>query len=136
MFMSDALKQLDKLINECRKRLATASDEAVRLEGELYGLVAARRALVQADVQTVTQQVPTSRRRVSPEWSRILIRILDRAPNEVSIDDVMQFASEIDFEVTRGNVRAQLHNYSQRGLLERVTDGQYVATDAIRHICY
>jgi hypothetical protein len=132
--MATKLEQLDNLIRARAARLGKARDEIRRLEGELEGLLEARRALFAHEPKLQLPELPRARD-LSAEWNDILCFILRRAPNPTSIDDVMQFIVERKFQIRRNAVRSQLHVYMNRGFLERVGDGLYLATDAVKPYC-
>ena len=133
--------ELDNLIRGCVRRLARArddlrkaQDEVTHLEGELEGLRAARRTLQEEDPQ-LELPIQGKSRNISSEWSEILCHFLARAPNPLSIDDIMGFIALRGFAINRNAVRSQLHLYMNRGFLERVSDGVYRATDLVKRLC-
>jgi hypothetical protein len=132
--MAVSVKELDRLIRHCAQRLNKARDDVRRLEGELEGLLAARNALFHDEPQLELPDLPRQRE-ISPEWREILCHLLRRAPNPVSIDEVMEFIEAHRFQISRNAVRSQLHAYVNRGFLERLGDGLYRATDVVKAYC-
>jgi hypothetical protein len=132
--MAASVKELDRLIRNCARRLNSARDEVSRLEGELEGLLSARNALFRNEPQLELPDLPRSRE-ISAEWREILGFFVKRAPNPASIDEVMAFIDERSFKINRNAVRSQLYAYVNRGFLERLGDGLYRATDVVKRYC-
>jgi hypothetical protein len=132
--MAAKVAELDRLIRNCAQRLNRARDDVRRLEGELEGLVAARKALFRSEPQLELPELPKPRE-ISSEWREILCLFLNRAPNPASIDEVMEFIERRRFQINRNAVRSQLHTYANRGFLERLGDGLYRATDVVKRHC-
>jgi hypothetical protein len=126
--------ELDRLISEYSRRLNKARAEAQRLEIEIAALVRARRAIFENDEQLELPDLPKTRE-ISREWKEILRFFLQRLPNPVSIDEVMGFIADHGFSINRNAVRSQLHVYVARGFLERLGEGLYRATDAVKPLC-
>jgi hypothetical protein len=132
--MATKLAQLDSLIRARAARLNKMRDDVRRMEGELEGLLEARKALFENEPQLELPELPKTRE-ISSDWNEILCFFLRRAPNPTSIDEVMQFISERNFKISRNAVRSQLHVYMNRGFLERLGDGLYRATDVVKPYC-
>lgn len=117
--------------------------EISRMEGELDGLLHARRLIADKDdlsPPTLLSEAdfnPNKREReLSPQWKSILVNVfLRQLPNPVSIDEAMSYIHMMGWGINRNAVRSQLHLYAQRGLLKRMGDGLYRATDAIKPFC-
>src|SRR5688572_27930876 len=98
--MRRKLDDLDRLIRNCASRLNKARDEVRRYEGELEGLLSARRTVFEDEPQLELPELPKARE-ISREWREILSFFLRRAPNPVSIDEVMQLIADRKFDITR-----------------------------------
>ncbi|HUJ37280.1 MAG TPA: hypothetical protein VLW88_06350 [Hyphomicrobium sp.] len=127
-------EELDRLIQDCARRLARARADIRKLEVELQTLMRARRAVFEDEGQLDLPNLPRARE-ISPEWKDILNFFLQRAPEAVSIDEVMSFIQQRGFDIKRNAVRSQLHLYVHRRFLERMGDGLYRATDAVKPFC-
>lgn len=127
---------IDANIRQARRRAEELRIELEKLEGELSGLRAAR-AIVTGEDHSPNQDVatPSKRTEISGPWRKILSHFVSKSPNAVSIDDVMIFIHNNNLEIGRNAVRSQLHNYAQRGFLKRISDGLYIATDAVKRVC-
>lgn len=132
--MAFKVEDLDKLIRQLQLRLEKARTDVVRFEAELKGLMSARNALFH-HVGSSVAPISLPGREISPEWKEILSYFLKAAPQAISIDEVMQFIASRDLEINRNAVRSQLHAYVNRGFLERVQEGLYRATDAVKRYC-
>ena len=107
------LSKIDEELSELKRHLAEAEEEGSQLQLPL----------------------PNRARGLSDKWATVLNFLVLRAPNPVSIDELLHFASENGLKISRAGARAQLHNYEKRGFVERVSDGIYVATAAARAYC-
>lgn len=117
---------------ERRKQRALA--EVEKVNGELKEL---NRKLLEAQQEEKQLPLPfeTRTRGLSEKWASVLNFMVLRSPHPVSIDEILQFAAENDLDISRASVRAQLYNYAQRGLIERLDDGLYLTTSMARAYC-
>ncbi|KUO60345.1 MAG: hypothetical protein APF80_07270 [Alphaproteobacteria bacterium BRH_c36] len=128
------VERLERLIGDTARRLERAEKEVAKIRNELLEL---RTKLNDARAQQQQLDLPFEKRgrRPSEKWSAVLNFMLLRSPNPVSIDEILQFASENDLDITRASTRAQLHHYVQRGILERLGDGLYAPTFLTKGFC-
>jgi hypothetical protein len=132
MRMPDHVDDLDRLIRQQTLKLEKLRAEVAKLEGELRGLNAARNLIARGMGAATTTLF---QREISKEWREILTYFLRASPNPVSIGEVMQFIDSRGIQINRNAVRSQLHHYVNRGFLERIGEGLYRATDAVKPLC-
>jgi len=128
------VRTIERLIADAEQRLGRASRDAAKIRAELVELRRQLRDSKEDGFQLPLPLAPRTRG-LSDKWATVLNFMVLRAPNTVSIDELSMFAAENDLSITRAAMRAQLHNYEKRGLVERVSDGLYVATAAARAYC-
>src|SRR5262245_24819568 len=128
------VRTIERLIADAEQRLEVATKGAAKIRQELKDL---RSQLREAQFEGLQLALPLAPRRrgMSDKWSAVLGFMVLRAPNPVSIDELVIFAVENELGITRPSIRAQLHNYEKRGFVERVSDGIYLATAAARAHC-
>ena len=128
------IQRLERLIQNAVVRLERAQNEVAKVRTELKEL---RQNLHDAQVEEQQLSLPFGQkaRGLSEKWSAVLNFIVLRSPNPVSIDEILQFAAENSLDISRAAARAQVHNYVQRGILTRVSDGIYLPTDAAKVYC-
>jgi hypothetical protein len=127
-------RTIERLIHDAEHRLRIAHQEVSKIQGELAVL---KGKLLEAEAEERQLALPlgTRVRGLSDKWSTVLNFMVLRAPNPVTVDEVLALAIENNLDITRAAIRAQLHNYEKRGFLERVSDGVYLATSAARAYC-
>ena len=70
-------------------------------------------------------------RGISDMWSALLRTVAgDTGRDEYDIDFILLAAETLGSHMTRGNARAQMANFVNRGIAERVTAGRFRLTDA------
>lgn len=128
------ITRLKRLVTDAERRLSRTQAEVLKVSGELREL---RRRLLEAEQEELQLVLPLSKgvRGISAKWAAILEFMVLRNPNPVSIDEILKFASDNQLVITRSAVRAQLHNFSRRGFVERVSDGLYISTETAKLIC-
>lgn len=127
-------RTIERLIADAEQRLRSAHQGLRKIEAELAEL---RERLEEAEVAEQQLALPLASRTRGPsdKWATILNFMILRAPNPISLDEVVAFAAENKLDVSRAAIRAQLHHYEKRGFVERVSDGFYLATSAARAYC-
>jgi len=127
-------RTLERLIADAEQRLRLAHQDIQKVESELAQL---KRRLDEARLadQQLPLPLPARARGLSDKWSTVLNFMVLRAPNTVSIDEIVGFALENQLDISRAAIRAQLHHYEKRGFVERVSDGLYLATASARAYC-
>lgn len=128
--------ELQSRINLSSRRLNSVVSELETLRGKVQGLRSAREVAygydgIPENILFDSAEKPD----ISPSWRQILGYILRRSPNPTSIDEIMSYIQHNNLRINRNAVRSQLHLYAQRRFLKRVSDGLYIATDAIKRIC-
>jgi len=127
-------RTIKRLIADAEQRLRHANSEVAKIDTELSEL---KRRLADAEIEGTQLPLPLANkgRGLSDKWSTVLNFMVVRAPNPVSIDELLAFASDNGLKISRATLRAQLHNYEKRGFVERVSDGLYLATAAAKAYC-
>ena len=128
------VQRIERLIRNAEVRLGYAKSEVDKITAELSDL-AVKLAEAQAEDQQLTLPLDMKSRNISEKWSSVLNFMLIRRPNPVTLDEILAFAAENKLEITRASARAQLYNYVQRGVVERLSDGLYIPTDMARTYC-
>lgn len=125
---------IERLISNAELRLRNKTQEAAKVANELEDL---RQQLNEARSAAHQLPLPLERkvRGMSEKWASVLNFMVLRSPNPVSIEEILQFATDNNLKINRATARAQLHNYTQRGLIERLGDGLYLTTNAARDYC-
>lgn len=128
------IRRIERLITNAELRLSNKRQEVDKVLGELEEL---RKQLEEVKLADSQLPLPLERksRGLSEKWGAVLNFMVIRSPNPVSLDEILQFAADNDLKISRAAARAQLHNYTQRGLVERIGDGLYSATNAARDYC-
>ena len=128
------IQVIKKLIADAENRLRRATIEVGKINSELVDLRVQFETAIRAEQQLpLPLENPT--RGLSDKWASVLGYMLVRRPNPVSIEEILQFAAENDLSITRAAARAQLYNYTQRGLVERLNDGLFKATIEAQDFC-
>jgi DNA-binding HxlR family transcriptional regulator len=114
--------------------LRRATQGAAKIAAELQVLKQQLRELQEEGRQL---PLPLGRRKrgLSDKWLTILNYLVLRAPNPITVEELFAFATDNELGISRTAMRAQLHHYEKRGLVERVSDGVYLATSAARAFC-
>ena len=68
------------------------------------------------------------RRPISEQWRGILKATADIYPQAVSLDDIQVIAERLGTPTNRNTLRSQVAIYTDRGLMERVSQGHYRLT--------
>lgn len=128
------VRRLERLIQNAERRRKLAADEILKVDAEIRELKR-RLAQAQEDERQLVLPLDTRTRGMSEKWAAVLNFMLLRRPNPVSLDEVLIFATQNDLNISRAAARAQLHNYVQRGIVERLSDGLYLPTEAAKAYC-
>ncbi len=126
--------RIQQLIESSSRRLERAQSEVQKIKAEIREL---QRQLEQAKFTEQQLSLPLERRGRGPseKWAAVLNFMLLRSPHAVSLDEIIDFASQNNIDISRSAARAQFHHYAQRGIVERVADGLYLPTDAAKIFC-
>jgi hypothetical protein len=108
------VRTIRRLIADAQQRLRKVNSDAEKIRAEIAEL---ERRL--SDAEQLALPLEQRRRGLSDKWGTILNYLVLRAPNPVTVDEILVFATENDLGVTRAAIRAQLHNYEKRGFVTR-----------------
>jgi hypothetical protein len=134
MAKTKRVRTIERLITDAERRLHLAKSDVKKVSAELDELVE-RLDETRREEEQLHLPLEAKVRGLSEKWGAVLNFMVLREPNPVSIDEILQFAAENDLAITRSSARAQLYNYSQRGFVERISDGHFVATNDARDFC-
>lgn len=128
------VQRIERLIANASRRLELAQHEVLKIKSELREL---NQKLAEAKLEEQQFLLPFEPRTRGPseKWAAVLNFMLLRSPNAVSIDELLEFASQNQLNISRSSARAQLHHYEQRGIVERIGDGLFLPTDAAKAFC-
>jgi hypothetical protein len=128
------VRTIERLIANAERRQREANSDLKKIDAELAEL---KERLFEAKHEATQLPLPLENksRGLSDKWTTVLNFMILRAPNPVSVDELLNFAAENKLQITRAGIRAQLHNYEKRGFVERISDGLYLATAAARAYC-
>jgi hypothetical protein len=136
--------QILSKIEQRRARLLELERERLVLQGELSAYEDALRYFPSDNPQAVEKPAtPTKvtnsnvdrvpvvrrRRRQSSYWKEALRRLSTTPLSTFDIDAIMRGVADLGMTPTRGNVRSQMAAYIDRGLVSRVSDGEFKLTD-------
>jgi hypothetical protein len=131
--MSDPQTFLEKLeakrraVHQAEKAAETAAKKAETLRSELRGWEQAAQ-LVAGGVDTgpSNQDAPARPKRgLSGAWKAVIAQMSERYPAEVSLDDIVTFATAQGLVIEKDTVRSQMHGYVERGYVDRTSPGMY-----------
>jgi hypothetical protein len=125
--MSAITEKLEALIVNCLSRIDETKQMLIRLEGELLGYENARSSILES-VKSRKRADETSVRSLSESWRKILAFIGTKNENGASLDEISEFSTVNQLNVSRESVRSQLTNYINKEIVERIGTGQYKLT--------
>jgi uncharacterized protein with von Willebrand factor type A (vWA) domain len=129
-------------IDQRRARLLELERERLILQGELSAYEDALRYFPPDNPQPVDNDAAPApkaaqeerqvrrRRRIAEPWADALRQVCPTVNATFSIDAIMRAVMTHGITPTRGNVRSQMAAYIERGIVDRVSDGQFRLTDA------
>jgi hypothetical protein len=120
-----------------RSELAQANRKIEVLRAELATLERVARLLdASPDLQSVTLSQRSSddghstkrRRSLSATWKAVLAAMAQEPERAFSYDAMLQLAADKGYPTTNPTLRSQMSIYQKRGLVERVSSGEYRIT--------
>lgn len=118
-------------IASLRADLSRAELEQAIAEAELNAYEDALTLVGPAAKQKRPPRAPAGdmKRPLKDIWLCVLKGMADRHPQTTSNDKIIEIAESGGFKLNRENLRSQMGQYNQRGIVERVTQGEYRLTD-------
>lgn len=126
----DTIKQLDRVIGSIKSQLSEREQQRMIVVAELR---AYEDALAHMPSPSKSRRSSKSKngglqRKLSETWAFILRKIGERHPLASTHDQIMEIAEAGGYPVKRDNLRSQMSQYENRGIVERLRPGEYRLT--------